>query len=134
MKRILSLLLVLSLLLPAAAFAEDDDDLSAADIIEEEVILDDDGNEVVVDEETGEGFVITSADQDKLDDLTAHYEVDDTVDPDTLVERTVILPHSFENSSQVPISLEPMNILIPQFPFTISATVSPYTLLSCAKD
>ena len=84
MKRILSLLLVLSLLLPAAVFAEDDEELSAEDIIEEEVILDDDGNEILVDEETGEGFVITSADQDKLDDLTAHYEVDDTVDPDTL--------------------------------------------------
>ena len=53
---------------------------------------------------------------------------------DTLCVLTVMLPHSLENSSQVGMSLDPMKSLMPQLPFTISATVSPYTFLSWAKD
>ena len=54
------------------------------------------------------------------------------VEEDTLVVATDIFPQSLENSSQVAISLEPINILIPQLLFTISATVSPYTLFNWA--
>lgn len=94
MKQFLALLLAICLLIPAAVSAEEDD-LMIEEIVEE-VTLDDDGNEVLVDSETGEGFVISSADQDKLDDLIAQYEVDDSVSPDTL-EMNPNLPDSVIN-------------------------------------
>ena len=83
MKRLLCLLLALCLL-PLFALAEDDDeDLEIEEIIED-VMLDDDGNEILVDEDTGEALILSSLDAEKLEELDEQYEIDDTVDPDTL--------------------------------------------------
>ena len=82
MKRILSLLLVLTLLVPVFSLAEEEDLM--IDEIVEDVVIDEDGNEVVVDEATGEAFLISSLDQDKLESLESRFETDSDVDPDTL--------------------------------------------------
>ena len=44
---------------------------------------------------------------------------------DVLVVLTVMLPHISENILQVSVSLDPMNILTPQLPMTMSATSLP---------
>jgi len=82
MKRLLSLILVLALLLPVLSLAEDDD-LDIEEVIED-VVIDDEGNEVVVDELTGESFLISSMDQDEIENIAAEFEVDPSVDPDSL--------------------------------------------------
>ena len=51
---------------------------------------------------------------------------------DTLCVETVLLPQSFENSSQVSISLEPINIFRPQLLLMILLMVCPYTLSNWA--
>ena len=83
MKRFGILMMVLSLLLPVLVLGEAEDDLTVEEIIEE-VILDDDGNEIIVDEDTGETILLSQAEQEQLDDLTAQIETDDSVDPSTL--------------------------------------------------
>ena len=84
MKRILSLLLVLSLLLPVLSLAEEDedDDFSVEEIVED-VMLDDDGNEILMDEDTGEKIILSSADQDSLDKLDEAWGLQQTeeIDP-----------------------------------------------------
>ncbi len=85
MKRMISLLLTVMLALTAllpSAFAEDED-LDMEEIIED-VVLDEEGNEILVDEQTGEQLLLSSSDEEKLDELTAQYEIDDSVDPDSM--------------------------------------------------
>lgn len=82
MKKIISLLLCLSLILPACAIGEDDDDILLDELMDEEVILDDDGNEIILDEETGEEIIITSAQAEILEEMDN--EIDSSVDPNDL--------------------------------------------------
>ena len=81
MKKYLALLLSLCLLLPLLASAEEDDDLLIEEITED-VVLDDDGNEVLVDEETGESFILSAAQEEELEHLDE--TLDTSVDPDSL--------------------------------------------------
>ena len=84
MKKALSLLLALCVLLPLSVSAEEDDDLLIEEIVEEAVPETEDGN-VFVDEETGETFVLTEEEQQKLDDILEDLpEEEEGIDPDSL--------------------------------------------------
>ena len=79
MKRLISLLLVLSLLLPVLAFAEMDEEELSMTEIEEDIDLDEEENE-----EAGEGFELSSGDEQRIEDITENYELDTSVDPEAL--------------------------------------------------
>lgn len=85
-KAILSLMLVLSLLLPVFASAEldEDDDYSSEDLVIEDIVLDENGNNVLMDDETGEGIILSASDKDVIDELTKQIEVDELTDPDSM--------------------------------------------------
>ena len=92
MKKVFSLLLALSLLLPVLSLAEDDEDLMVEEIVED-VMLEDEAPEidlnsedVIYDEDTGEIFILTEEEQQKLDSiLEEEPEEDDTgIDPNSL--------------------------------------------------
>ncbi len=79
MKRLLCLLLVLALI-PVCALGEESD-LEIEDIVED-IIIDENGNEVLIDDETGEGFILSETQHEELEELD---ETRDTsVDPDSL--------------------------------------------------
>ena len=74
----IAMLLAVALVFPVLGLGEDE--LLVEEVIEE-VLLDDDGNEIVMDEETGETILLSESEQEKLDDLTAQIEPDESVDP-----------------------------------------------------
>ncbi len=82
MKRLISLLLILSLLLPCLALAElDEEELSAEELVEEDIDLDEEEEE----EEGGEGFDLSGGETDQQIELIAeNYELDTSVDPGAL--------------------------------------------------
>ena len=106
MKKLLSLLLACCLLIPAASMAGEDDDLLIEEITEEaapeaeqesgsgEPAADD----VFVDEDTGETYILTEEEQQKLDELIEEdVEEDDTgIDPDSL-DKNPNLPENVIN-------------------------------------
>ncbi|MBP3721569.1 MAG: LCP family protein [Clostridia bacterium] len=106
MKKLISLLLACCLLIPAASMAGEDDDLLIEEITEEaapeaeqesgsgEPAADD----VFVDEDTGETYILTEEEQQKLDELIEEdVEEDDTgIDPDSL-DKNPNLPENVIN-------------------------------------
>ena len=106
MKKLISLLLACCLLIPAASMAGEDDDLLIEEITEEaapeaeqesgsgEPAADD----VCVDEDTGETYILTEEEQQKLDELIEEdVEEDDTgIDPDSL-DKNPNLPENVIN-------------------------------------
>jgi len=80
-KKLLCLLIALTLL-PVFSLAEDDDeDLEIEEIVEN---IDLDTGEYYVDEDTGETFVLTEEEQQKLDEVLEEPEEDTSIDPDSL--------------------------------------------------
>ena len=97
MKRLLALLLTLSLLLPAAAFAlEGEVDLSIEDLSDDDYEIDADGNIIMLVEADEDEFSFTEDEQEKLEELAEQFEVDDSVDPDSL-ELNPNLPDDWVN-------------------------------------
>ena len=97
MKRFLALLLTLSLLLPAAAFAlEGEVDLSIEDLSDDDYEIDADGNIIMLVEADEDEFSFTEDEQEKLEELAEQFEVDDSVDPDSL-ELNPNLPDDWVN-------------------------------------
>ena len=86
MKRILSLLLALSLLLPVLAFAEpEEEDLSFEEVdLDEDYEYDENGNLILKDEETGEAFEMTAVSEEDIEKLASEYELDTSIDPNDL--------------------------------------------------
>lgn len=86
MKRILSLLLVLSLLLPVLAFAElEEEEISYEEYdLDEDYEFDEDGNLVYVGDETGEGFEMPTVSEEDIEKLASEYELDTSIDPNDL--------------------------------------------------
>lgn len=81
MKRLLALLLCLSLLLPVFALAEDDEeDIDFNELIEEEVDLDEDGNIV----DNGNSQVEYELTEEGLAAMADAFEIDESVDPSEL--------------------------------------------------
>lgn len=81
MKRLLCLLLSCALVLSSAALAEEDEGEDWS-LVEENVLLTDDGEELLVDEELL--FVPDDEMESELDLLDEQWEVDESVDPDSL--------------------------------------------------
>ena len=84
MKRLLSLLLVLSLLLSAVPFALSEGTMDVEDLEDEDYEVDADGNIIILKEAEDGDFSFSEEDQEKLDELAEQFEIDDTVDPDSL--------------------------------------------------
>ncbi|MBQ1365447.1 MAG: LCP family protein [Clostridia bacterium] len=81
MKRLLALLLCLSLLLPVFALAEDDEeDIDFNELIEEDVDLDEDGNIV----DNGNSQVEYELTEEGLAAMADAFEIDESVDPSEL--------------------------------------------------
>lgn len=81
MKRLLALLLCLSLLLPVFALAEDDEeDIDFNELIEEDVELDEDGNIV----DNGNSQVEYELTEEGLAAMADAFEIDESVDPSEL--------------------------------------------------
>jgi len=81
MKRLLALLLCLSLLLPVFALAEDDEeDIDFNELIEEDVDLDEDGNIV----DNGNSQVEYELTEEGLAAMANAFEIDESVDPSEL--------------------------------------------------
>ena len=123
MKKAISLLLALSLLLPVFSLAEEDDDLMVEEIVEEVVLEDEtaaalpdlDSEDVIYDEDTGEIFLLTEEEQQKLDSiLEEEPEEDDTgIDPDSL-DLNTNLPDNVINILLIGVdtrSSDPMEII-----------------------
>lgn len=88
MKRLLALLLALTMLLPILALAEEDEEVSLDDLVED-VVLEADGSETEDEEADTEdddaesdGVTIGDEEQEAIESMDA--EIDDTVDPDSL--------------------------------------------------
>lgn len=90
MKRLLALLLCLSLLLPVFAFAEEDIDFN--ELIEEDVDVDEEGNIIAPD---GENEDNDFSDED-MDSLADAFDLDESVDP-TELELNTNLPDDVIN-------------------------------------
>ena len=123
MKKAISLLLALSLLLPVFSLAEEDDDLMVEEIVEEVVLEDEtaaalpdlDSEDVIYDEDTGEIFLLTEEEQQKLDSiLEEEPEEDDTgINPDSL-DLNTNLPDNVINILLIGVdtrSSDPMEII-----------------------
>ncbi len=78
MKRLLALLLCVTLFLPVLAAGEEED-IDFSELIEEDVELDEEGNIIFSDDEEDYSFT----DQD-LEEMTEAFEIDETVDPSEL--------------------------------------------------
>lgn len=76
MKRLLALLLCLSLFLPVLALGEEEDEWSMQ---EEDIELDENGNLIIRDDDTGEAFVIKT-DTETEEELIEQYAVDESID------------------------------------------------------
>ena len=92
MKRLLALLLCLSLFLPVFALGEEEDDWSMQ---EEDVELDENGNLIIRDEDTGEAFVIKTGTETE-EELIEQYAVDENIDYSEL-EMNENLPDNIVN-------------------------------------
>lgn len=106
MKKLISLLLACCLLIPAASMAGEDDDLLIEEITEEAAPEaeqesgsgEPEADDVFVDEDTGETYILTEEEQQKLDELIEEdVEEDDTgIDPDSL-DKNPNLPENVIN-------------------------------------
>ena len=123
MKKAISLLLALSLLLPVFSLAEEDDDLMVEEIVEEVILEDEaadalpdlDSEDIIYDEDTGEIFLLTEEEQQKLDSiLEEEPEEDDTgINPDSL-DLNTNLPDNVINILLIGVdtrSSDPMEII-----------------------
>ena len=81
MKRLLALILCLSLLLPVFALGEEEEDIDFSELIEEDVELDEEGNIVLQDEETEGDYDFSDED---LEQMAEDFELDESVDPSEL--------------------------------------------------
>lgn len=103
MKRLFTLILVLTLFLPVFSYAEQGErDFISDDEITEEIDLDGDysfdeeGNLILQDDETGETYSLSAISEEDLDKLAAQYELDDSIDPNEL-ELNENLPDNIVN-------------------------------------